>query len=141
MKVDLLSPEAIVRSMFEALNRRDYARAAGAIAEDCEWWSMPAESLHRGPSAIVAGLREFTASFPDWRADVERVIASGPFVVVEWASSGTFEHPFRGRKPNGKRFARRGCSVAEVRTAKIVHYRDYYDRASLLLQLDLRDLL
>ena len=141
MTVDLLSPEAIVRSMFEALNQRDYARAAGAIAEDCEWWSMPAESLHRGPGAIVAGLREFTASFPDWRADVERVITSGSFVVVEWASSGTFAHPFRGRAPNGKRFARRGCSVAQVRTGKIVHYRDYYDRASMLVQLDLRDLL
>ena len=138
---DLLSPETLVRGFFDALNRRDYARAAGAIAEDCEWWSMPNESMHRGPSAIVAGLREFTASFPDWRADIERVTASGPIVVAEWASSGTFEHPFRGRPPNGKRFSRRGCSVAQVERGLLVHYRDYYDRASLLVQLDLKDLL
>ena len=137
----LPEPEKIVRAMFTALNERDYARAAGAIAEHCEWWSMPAESLHRGPSAIVAGLREFSAAFPDWRADIERVTAAGPIVVAEWASSGTFRHPFRGREPNGRAFKRRGCSVADVQGGEIVHYRDYYDRASMLQQLGLIDLL
>jgi len=82
-----MDPEKIVRGLFAALNERDYARAAGAIAEHCEWWSMPAETLHRGPSAIVAGLREFTAAFPDWRADIERVTASGSIVAAEWGSS------------------------------------------------------
>ena len=136
-----LSPESVVRGLFEALNRRDYARAAGAIAEHCEWWSMPAETMHLGPSAIVAGLREFTAAFPDWHVDIERVTAAGNIVVVEWASSGTFVNAFRGRAPNGKAFRRRGCSVAEVPQGKIVHYRDYFDRASLLQQLDLIDML
>jgi steroid delta-isomerase-like uncharacterized protein len=138
---DLLSPESIVRGMFAALNARDYARAAGAIAEHCEWWSMPAESLHRGPGAIVAGLREFTSAFPDWRADVDRLTTAGDIVVVEWISTGTFENAFRGRPPNGRAFKRRGCSVAEVRQAKIVHYRDYFDRAALFQQLGLMDLL
>ena len=136
-----LSPEGIVRGMFEALNARDYARAAGAIAEHCRWESVAAETVHQGPGAIVAGLREFVAAFPDWRADVVRVIAIGPWAVVEWDSSGTFEHPFRGRPANGKRFRRRGCSVAEIEGAKIVRYRDYYDRATLLQQLGMPDLL
>jgi steroid delta-isomerase-like uncharacterized protein len=136
-----LSPEAIVRGLWDALNSRDYARAAGAIAEHCEWLSVAAETLHRGPGPIVAGLREFVTAFPDWRADVERVLAAGPFVVVEWTVSGTFRGPFRGKEPNGKRFRRRGCSVAEVEGGKIVRYRDYYDRATLLRQLDILDLL
>jgi steroid delta-isomerase-like uncharacterized protein len=136
-----LSPEAIVRGLWDALNSRDYARAAGAIAEHCDWLSVAAETLHRGPGPIVAGLREFVTAFPDWRADVERVMAAGPFVVVEWTVSGTFRGPFRGKEPNGKRFRRRGCSVAEVEGGKIVRYRDYYDRATLLRQLDILDLL
>ncbi len=130
-----------MRGMWVALNARDYARAAGAIAEHCEWQSVAAETVHRGPGPIVAGLREFVTAFPDWRADVERVTAAGPIVVVEWDSSGTFQRPFRGKEPNGKRFRRRGCSVAEVKGGKIVRYRDYYDRVTLLRQLDLLDLL
>jgi steroid delta-isomerase-like uncharacterized protein len=135
-----LSPEGIVRGMWDALNARDYARAAGAIAERCEWHSMATETTHLGPTPIVAGLREFTSAFPDWRADVERVSTIGNRVVVEWLSSGTFRNPFRGRAPNGRRFQRRGCSVAEIQGGKIVRYWDYYDRLTLLQQLDLLDL-
>lgn len=136
-----LSPEATVRGLFDALNERDFARAAGAVAEQCQWESVAAETVHRGSGPIVAGLREFVTSFPDWRVEVRTLVASDGTVVVEWDSSGTFEQPFRGEAPNGKTFRRRGCSVAEVRGGKIVRYRDYYDRATLLRQLDLLHLL
>jgi steroid delta-isomerase-like uncharacterized protein len=135
-----LTPEGIVRTFYEALNARDYARAAGPIAETCDWMSMPTENLHRGPAAVVAGLREFTSAFPDWHVDVERVILAGHVVVIEWRTTGTFEKAFRGRAPNGRRFSRRGCAVAEVERGQIVRYRDYYDRASLFAQLDLMDM-
>jgi steroid delta-isomerase-like uncharacterized protein len=132
-----LTPEGLVRIFYEALNARDYARAAGPIAETCEWVSMPTEKAHRGPAAVVSGLREFTSSFPDWHVAVERVFTAGDTVVVEWCTTGTFEKAFRGRAPNGRKFSRRGCAVAEVDRGQIVRYRDYFDRASLFAQLDL----
>lgn len=137
----LPSSESLVRGLFDALNARDYSRAAGAIAEGCEWHSLGSGTVHRGPGAVVVGLREFAAAFPDWHVHLERVIASPDVVVVEWDTSGTFAHAFRSHAPNGKRFRRRGCSVADVRGGKIVSYRDYYDRAIVLEQLDLLDLL
>ena len=136
-----LSPEGTVRGFFDALNARDYERAAGAIAEHCQWWSMASESQHRGPAAILAGLREFVAAFPDWRVAIERLTVAANVVVVEWETSGTFTSAFRGRVPNGKRFRRRGCAIADLDRGLIVRYRDYYDRAYLLQQLDLMDLL
>jgi len=138
---DPFAPESVVRAFFAALNARDYRGAANHISDNCEWWSMPTDNMHRGPSAIIAGLDEFTHAFPDWHAEVERVTASGPIAVVEWMTTGTFIAPFRGRLPNGKAFRRRGCSVAEVRSGQVVHYRDYFDRAAMLEQLDLLDLL
>ena len=135
-----LSPEGTVRTFYEALNARDYARAAGPIAEKCDWMSMPTENVHRGPAAVVAGLREFSTAFPDWHVEVQNVISDGRSVVIEWRTTGTFEKPFRGREPNGKKFSRRGCAVAEVERGQIVRYRDYYDRARLFEQLDLMDL-
>lgn len=136
-----LTPEGTVRRMFDALNARDYARAAGAIAEDCEWESIATGKAHRGPAPIVAGLREFVTAFPDWQVVLDHVFASGEVAVVEWDTSGTFQNAFRGKEPNGRRFRRRGCAVAEVEGGKIVRYRDYYDRATLLQQLDLLELL
>lgn len=136
-----LSPEGTVRGMWEALNARDYARAAGAIAETCEWRSMPTGSVHKGPTPIINGLREFVGAFPDWHAAVHRVVSQDGFVVVEWTATGTFRNRFRGRDANGKRFERSGCSVAEVDRGVIVRYRDYFDRAEFLQQLGLIDLL
>ena len=136
-----LTPKGVVRSYFEALNARDFARAAGPIAEDCEWTSIATEKTHRGPTAIVTGLREFVTAFPDWRVEMQRVTTVGNLVFVEWDTSGTFSQPFRGAQPNGRRFRRRGCAVAEVQGGRIVRYRDYYDRATLLQQLELMHLL
>ena len=138
---DPYSPENVVRGLFDALNARDYPRALAAIADRCEWWSMPGETLHHGGSDVIAGLDQFATAFPDWRADIERVVAAGALVAVEWTSTGTFKGVFRGRLPNGKSFRRRGCSVAEVRHGQIVHYRDYFDRVGILEQLELMDLL
>jgi Ketosteroid isomerase-related protein len=63
------------------------------------------------------------------------VVAAGALVALEWSTTGTFLHPFRGHEPSGKSFRRRGCAVGEVEGGKIVRYRDYYDRATLLQQL------
>ena len=136
-----LSPEGVVRGLFDALNARDFERAAGAVAERCEWESVAAETVHRGSKPIVDGLRQFVEAFPDWHAEIVRLVAVDDVVVVEWDSSGTFTGPFRGEDPNGRPFRRRGCAVAEVAGGKIVRYRDYYDRATLLEQLDLGHLL
>jgi steroid delta-isomerase-like uncharacterized protein len=136
-----LSAEATVRAYFDALNRRDYARAASCIAEHCVWESFGSHIQRVGPAAVIAGLREAVGAFPDWRAELLRVISQGSCVVVEWSASGTFERPFREREPNGKRFVRRGCAVAEVHEGRITRYRDYYDRAIMLQQLEMMDLL
>ena len=136
-----LSPEAVVRAYFDALNRRDYQRAAACIAEHCVWESFGSNTQRVGAAAVVAGLREVAVAFPDWRAELLRVISHAHCVVVEWNTTGTFEKPFRDRAPNGKRFQRRGCAVAEVVDGRIARYRDYYDRAIMLQQLDLMDLL
>ena len=138
---DPYSPENVVRGLFEALNARDYKRALAAIADGCKWWSMPSETMHRGGSAVIAGLDQFTGAFPDWRADIERATSAGSMVAVEWVSTGTFRGVFRGKLPNGRSFRRRGCSVADVRQGQIVHYRDYFDRVGILQQLELMDLL
>ena len=129
------SPEAVVRRFYDALNARDFNRAAGAVAERCEWESVAAETTHRGPDPVVAGLRAWADAFPDGRVDVLNTVAAGPFVVVEWRTRGTQTGPYRGAAATGNHVVRRGCAVAEVEGGKIVRFRDYYDRRTLDEQL------
>lgn len=131
----MLDPESVVRQLWEAINARDYGRLAGAIAEHCEWMSMPTERSHLGPKAMVDGLRAFHAAFPDGHGEIVALHASGDVVVVEWRMAGTNTGPLNGKPPTGRPFSRRGCSVATVRGGKIVAYHDYFDRLAVSEQL------
>jgi ketosteroid isomerase-like protein len=117
----------VIRTFWDAINERDYARVAGAIAERCEWVSIPSERSYVGPKVMVDGVRAFADEFPDGRTEIERLHSAGDVVVVEWRTSGT--------NAEGRSFSRRGCSVAEIRGGKIAAYRDYFDRQSLTDQL------
>jgi len=133
--------EDVVRAYFEALNGRDYDRAAAAFSDDCEFVSVASGARFTGTESMLHGLQEFAEAFPDWAVEVANVVASGPYVAVEWTTTGTHEGMFRGESPTGIRFRRDGCAVAEVVDGRIVRYRDYYDRATLLEQLRLGDVL
>jgi steroid delta-isomerase-like uncharacterized protein len=129
--------EQVVRQFWDAFNDHDYARLAGALSEQCEWLAVPTGKVFRGPDPLVAGLREFLKPFPDGRGEILNLVAAGDTVVVEWRVTGTHTGPLNGREATGKTFERRGCSVAEVRGGKIVGYRDYFDRLTLIEQLGL----
>jgi ketosteroid isomerase-like protein len=126
----MLEPETVVRQLWDAINARDYAHLAGAIAERCEWMSMPLERTYIGPEAMVNGLRSFHAEFPDGKGEILELYVEGDVVIVEWRMGGTQAETKRS-------FSRRGCSVAQVRGGKIVSYRDYFDRLSQREQLGL----
>ncbi len=133
--------EDVVRAYFDALNDRDYEKVAALFAEDCEFVSVASGARFTGTDSMLHGLREFSEAFPDWAVEVANVVASGRYVATEWKTSGTQQGMFRGESPTGIRFRRDGCSVAEVEGERIVRYRDYYDRATLLEQLGLTDVL
>lgn len=133
--------EDVVRAYFDALNERDYEQLAALFSDDCEFVSVASGVKFTGTASMLHGLREFAEAFPDWSVEVTNIVASGPYVVTEWKTTGTQEGVFRGESPTGIRFRRDGCSVAEVEDERIVRYRDYYDRATLLEQLGLPSVL
>ncbi len=136
-----MKPEAIVRELYDAFNERDFDRAAAAFAESCEYESIAAGSVMRTGAEVADGLRAWAAAFPDGFVEMTNVIATGPWIVVEWHAQGTQTGPLRGEPPTGRRFERRGCAVAEIEDGKIVRYRDYYDRAQMYEPLGLMHLL
>jgi ketosteroid isomerase-like protein len=83
--------KALVRRLVEIVNDRDLDGleevASGEIAEQARGWIGP-----------------FRDSFPDFRMEVEDVIAEGDKVVGYFKCSGTHRGEWRGRPPTGRRF-------------------------------------
>jgi ketosteroid isomerase-like protein len=92
----LTAPEeskALVHRLIEIVNAQDLAGleevASGPIAEEARRWIGP-----------------FRDSFPDFRMEVEDVIAEGDKVVGHFKCSGTHRGEWRGIRPTGRRFER-----------------------------------
>ena len=56
-------------------------------------------------------------------------------VVVRWRSSGTHNGPLAQIPATGRKASNHGCSVMELKKAKITHAWVYFDNAHLLRQL------
>ena len=83
--------KALVRRLVEIVNDRDLEGleevAKGEIAEQARAWIGP-----------------FRDSFPDFRMEVEDVIAEGDKVVGHFKCSGTHRGEWRGIPPSGRHF-------------------------------------
>src|SRR6266571_7052970 len=127
-------PERILREFYDAFNDGNLERSAAQFALECEYEFVafgPART-QRSREKVLEGLRNWRSAFPDGRVDAKNIITSGNTVVVEWDSHGTWTGaPIRGEQPNGRRFERRGCAVAEVEGGKIVRCRDYFERGNM----------
>ena len=135
--------QAVVQRFYELFNPGDVDGAAGQYADICEWDFPAFGSVCRSREEVRDVCRSWKAAFPDGRVEVTNAIASGNTVVVEWDSYGTWTGPMGSatEEPNGKRFSRRGCAVAEVEAGKIVRCRDYFDRANMYEPLGLMHLI
>src|SRR3954468_21968555 len=113
---EVIDNELVIRRFYDLFNAGDVEAAAGLYAEQCEW-EFPAFGAvcrsRREVRDVCAGWR---AAFPDGRVDVVNVVVCEDVVVVEWDSYGTWRGPLseEAGEPNGRRFQRRGCAVAEL---------------------------
>ena len=126
--------ERVLREFYDAFNAGDLERSAAQFAEECEYEfvAFGSAATQHSREEVLEGLVRWRASFPDGRVEPTSIVASENTVVVEWDSRGTWTGAaIRGMQPNGRRFERRGCAVAEVEDGKIVHCRDYFDRANM----------
>ncbi len=133
----------VIREMYAAFNSHDPEGIRRFLGPEFEWTIVARDEVIRDADEMVHGDRDFFAKFPDVRVEIENLIASGPFVVVEWRGSGTNTGAWDAETPaTGRRFDRLGCSVAELDAdGKIVRYRDYFDRAQMLRPLGLLKLI
>ena len=132
--------EDVVRAYFDALNARDYEKAAALFSDDCEFVSVASGVQFTGTDSMLTGCASSPRRSPTGRRGGER------HRLRPLRRDRVENHRHTGghvprRVPTGIRFRRDGCSVAEVEDGRIVRYRDYYDRATLLEQLGLPSVL
>jgi len=129
----------IARSLYEYWNSRELERNAELMLEEGEVVLVGSDTRFRGPDGMLEFDRMWAGAFPDGRVTIDRVIASGDHVCVEYTGRGTHRGTLRSPggdiAPTGRSVTLHLCDVLEFRDGKIRSLRSYFDSASLLQQL------
>jgi predicted ester cyclase len=128
--------EAVVRGLFDALNRRaleelaDYL-AAGVVDHNKIIHGEPDE-----PGAAFEGLRMQLDAFDPYRVTVEELVCDGDRVAARITQTGTHSgaHP-RMPRPTGRTFRNEAMFLFTLAGGRITEIRGVSDRLGLFLQL------
>ncbi len=133
--------ETLARSLYEAWNERNFDELAEASAPDGTITIVGSGDTFHGPE----GSRQYSAmwatGFPDGMATVDRVIASGDHVVVEYTGRGTHTGTLAtamGDIPaTGRSMTIQLCDVLEFKDGMVQSQKIYFDTGSMMAQLGL----
>jgi predicted ester cyclase len=111
----------VVREYFDALMDQDLDRAVAT-------WKPGSRDHLYGFADMIApdGIRDYFGSLfaavPDFRLEVQSMVAEGDQVAVHWRAGGTFDgtQKFQGLVPNGRHIELQGLDLLTVEDGKIV---------------------
>jgi steroid delta-isomerase-like uncharacterized protein len=98
------------------------------------------ETVEGSPQAGKSGegfklmLTEFFKAFPDWRANIEHIVAENNLVMIFLNGTGTHKGDFRGVPSTNKLVNIRSADLYKIENGVITRHWDVVDQLNLLKQ-------
>ena len=131
----------LARRLHEAWNERNFDEMAEAAAPDSMITIVGSGDTFEGPDGSRAYNTMWADGFPDGKVTIDRVIASGDHVVVEFTGRGTHTGTLvtsMGEIPaTGRSLTLQLCDVMEFKDGKVQSQTTYFDTGSMMTQLGL----
>jgi ketosteroid isomerase-like protein len=124
---------AVVRNMWEAFLRNDFAASLGAFDPDVEWdgTNLPDGKISRGVDAANDHVRRWAEMWETWEVELEDVIDAGDHRVIAFVRE-------RGVSKAGLDVSERHSELYVVRNGKIAYRRGFADANEALVVAGLR---
>jgi steroid delta-isomerase-like uncharacterized protein len=126
--------KAIRRRSYEAVNQKNLDALDEVTAPD-----VISHSARPGQAPGLEGVKQLFSSmhaaFPDFRIDVEDMIAEGDKVVARVTGSGNHQGEFMGIAPTGNRVELSAIDIARIAEGKIVEHWSISDQLGMMRQL------
>jgi steroid delta-isomerase-like uncharacterized protein len=126
--------ELVRRVIEEGTNRKNLAVFDELVSTsfvDHEAGSRPGG----GPEDEKELLSSVAEAFPDWRWDVEEMLAVDDKVITRYVARGTHRGEFMGAAPTGKEVAITGINIARIERGKIVESWGNSDQLGWMRQI------
>jgi steroid delta-isomerase-like uncharacterized protein len=129
----------LARRLHEAWNERSFDEMAEASAPDAKITIVGSGDTFEGAEGSRAYNTMWADAFPDGKVTVDRVIASGDYVVVEFTGrgthTGTLVTSMGDIPPTGRSLTLQLCDVMEFKDGKVQSQTTYFDSGSMMAQL------
>jgi len=123
--------KALIRSLYEAFNKRNLALAYKSIAPNYVNHTLQLRGLEDFKQFITMLIK----GFPDFQMTIEDIIAEGEKVWVRTTNTGTHKGEFRGLAPTDKKFTEAAVYISRIVDGKIVEEWYIVDELDFLKQL------
>jgi steroid delta-isomerase-like uncharacterized protein len=130
----------IVRSYYDALNRREIDKNLSLVTDDVKWMNIPFNASFSGRKEYREYLENWTKAMPDYKVEIVNLIANGDseWATIEFIGRGTHTAPlagFQGTFPaTNKKLELKFCELLRIKDGLIVEGHLYFDSASLMRQ-------
>ena len=129
----------LARRVHEAWTERKFDEIAELTAPDSTITIVGSGDTFEGPDGSRAYNTMWANGFPDGKVTIDRVIASGDHVVVEFTGRGTHTGTLvtsMGEIPaTGRSLTLQLCDVMEFKDGKVQSQTTYFDSGSMMAQL------
>lgn len=96
---------------------------------------LPDGSESSGIDSLREHVRRHREAFPDWREEIQRIVAERDLVVIHFVSTGTNEGSWLGNPPTGKKIQINEVSILRVEDGRIAEQWLLPDLFSIQQQL------
>lgn len=127
--------KAVIRRAYEEIwNQRNVEVVDEIVAEDFLNYAAPPDR-QRGRQGLKEVVRMFESAFPDFRYEVEDVIAEGEKVVVRDVFRGTHEGDFLGIPATGNRVTMEAIHIYRLSGGRLAEHWVARDDLGMMRQL------
>ncbi len=127
--------KAIARRGYEAINQNNLDALDEVVASDITDHD-PAPGQAPGLEGVKQWFSSMHTAFPDFRMNVEDMIAEGDKVVARVSMSGTHQGEFMGIDATGNRVTITGIDILRINAdGKIVEHWGNFDDLDMMQQL------
>ncbi len=128
----------LLKEMGEVWNvYRDWERFAAFWTDDLFQEDLALEVVNRGKEDLRRFFADNWVAWPDSNIRMKSLLVADDRVAFEWLWTATQAKEWPGLIPaTGKRFSVRGASVFELEGGKVKGWRDYYNLAAILRQIE-----
>lgn len=118
-----------------AINERNLDKYVQLLDESFVMQTETQPAPVRGRDEVRQMLQSYFQGIPDFRIEIEQIIASGDYVVTRSHVTGTHTGTFMGIPATNRKIDTHGCNIVEIRNGKAVRSRLYAENVKLLQQL------